>query len=531
MTHWVSTLLNPWLDFCRQASMNKTACFLSFAMLVMSCAGEVPIDDLAPSKDLNKPNILWIIAEDLGPELSAYGHPEVQTPNLDRLAEDGVRYTHAFTTSPVCSSSRSAFMTGMYQTTIGAHNHRSHREDNYPLPDGVRLITDWLRDADYFTGNIVDLTDSDEEFHYREVMEGGFAKFSGTGKTDWNFHYEGEPFDTDRWSDLVRHQPFYAQVNFPETHRGSEWDNAHTQIVQPANPSAVKMPPYYPDHPEARADWAQYLNTIMSLDRKVGFVLNRLEEDGLAHRTVVIFMSDHGRAMVRGKQWPYDSGLHVPLIVRWPNEIAAPEGFVPGTVDDRLIASIDVSATTLAIAGVAPPTKMQGQVFLGEDSPARAYVFGARDRGDETIDRIRTVRDDRYRYIRNYYPERGLLQLNRYKEFTYPMIPLLRELHEAKQLTPTQAALLAPSRPEEELYRLDIDPFEIDNVVDDPDHAESLKRLRLALDEWIINSDDQGRTPESLEIYEYWEREMSEIYDARINQMLKERQKRKVTRD
>ena len=531
MIHWLSTLLTPCSDFWLRPFRNKWAWLLSVVMLAMSCAGEVSIDDRAPSKDLDKPNILWIIAEDLGPELSAYGHPEVQTPNLDQLALNGVRYTHAFTTSPVCSSSRSAFMTGMYQTTIGAHNHRSHREDNYPLPDGVRLITDWLRDADYFTGNIVDLTDSDEEFHYREVMEGGFADFAGTGKTDWNFHYEGEPFDTDRWSDLARNEPFYAQVNFPETHRGPEWENAHKQIMRPANPSAVSMPPYYPDHPEARADWAQYLNSIMSLDRKVGFVLNRLEEDGLADRTVVIFMSDHGRAMVRGKQWPYDSGLHVPLIVRWPSEIPAPKGFTAGAIEDRLIASIDVSATTLAIAGVVPPAKMQGQVFLGEGASPRAYVFSGRDRGDETIDRIRTVRDDQYRYIRNYYPERGLLQLNRYKEFSYPMIPLMRELHEAGQLTSVQAALLAPSRPEEELYDLDVDPFEVDNVAEDPRHAEPLKRLRVALDEWIINSNDQGDMPERPEIYEYWEREMSEIYDVQIKQMLKERQERKTERN
>ena len=242
-------------------------------------------------------------------------------------------------------------------------------------------------------------------------------------------------------------------------------------------------------------------------------------------------MSDHGRAMVRGKQWPYDSGLHVPLIARWPSEIPAPKGFTAGAIEDRLIASIDVSATTLAIAGVVPPAKMQGQVFLGEGASPRAYVFSGRDRGDETIDRIRTVRDDQYRYIRNYYPERGLLQLNRYKEFSYPMIPLMRELHEAGQLTSVQAALLAPSRPEEELYDLDVDPFEVDNVAEDPRHAEPLKRLRVALDEWIIHSNDQGEMPEGPEIYEYWEREMSEVYDAQIKQMLKERQERKAARN
>ena len=470
-----------------------------------------------PSAETARPNILWIIAEDLGTELGVYGHPEVETPNLDRLSAEGVRYTRAFTTAPVCSPSRSAFMTGMYQTTIGAHNHRSHREDGHPLPDGVRVITDWLRDAGYLTANIVDLTGDDDETYFR-----------GTGKTDWNFHYEGQPFDTDRWSDLAAGEPFYAQVNFPETHRGVEWDTAHEYVERRADPAAVRMPPYYPDHPEARRDWAQYLNAVMSLDRKVGFVLDRLEDDGLAGRTVVVFMGDHGRAMVRGKQWPYDSGLHVPLIVRWPTGIPTPEGFEVGTVEDRLIAAIDVTATTLAIAGAGPPDGMQGQVFLGtRANPPREYVFGGRDRGDETVDRIRTVRDARYRYIRNDYPGRGLLQRNRYKEFTYPMIPLMRELEAEGRLTLVQARLLASTRPVEELYDVDADPYEIENLADDPAHADVLARLRAAVDEWIVESNDQGRIPESPDIHEFWERQMQETYDARISAMLEARRSRR----
>ncbi len=255
-----------------------------------------PDNDTPGNDQTSRPNILWILGEDLGPEIGAYGYPGVRTPELDGLAGEGVRYTRAFTTAPVCSPSRSALVTGMYQTTIGAHNHRSHRDDGYRLPEGVRLITDRLRDAGYFTGNIVHLVDdadaADSEY------------FRGTGKTDWNFTYEGSPFDTDRWSDLAANQPFYAQVNFPETHRGVEWDEAREHIDESADPDTVVMPPYYPDHPEARADWAQYLDAVMSLDRKVGFVLDLLERDGLAENTVVIFLGDRGRAMVRGKQWP-----------------------------------------------------------------------------------------------------------------------------------------------------------------------------------------------------------------------------------
>jgi N-sulfoglucosamine sulfohydrolase len=455
-----------------------------------------------------RPNILWILAEDMGPELGSYGYPVVRTPFLDRLATEGMRFTRAFTTAPVCSPSRSAFMTGMYQTTIGAQNHRSHRDDGYTLPEGVRVLTDWLRPAGYFTANVVHLTTDEDERFYR-----------GTGKTDWNFTYEGHPFDSDRWADLAAHQPFYAQINFSESHRGRDWNEAHLHIDHPADPARVTLPPYYPDHPEARADWAQYLNAVMALDKKVGFVLRRLEEDGLADTTVVVFMADHGRAMIRAKQWPYDSGLHVPLIIRWPKRFPAPAGFEPGTVSDRLIASIDVSATTLAMAGVSPSLLMQGRVFLGDAAaPPREFVFGGRDRGDETVDRIRTVRTRTHRYIRNFYPERPFLQLNRYKEAEYPVISLMRDLAAAGELGEVPARLLAPTRPREELYDLEADPWEIHNLADLPAEQERLERLRAVLDAWIVETNDQGRIPEDPAIAAKWDAEMKKLYDERIRE-------------
>jgi arylsulfatase A-like enzyme len=213
----------------------------------------------------SRPNFLWIIAEDMGPEFGAYATAGVRTPNVDKLSREGVRYTHAFTTSPVCSTSRSAFHTGMYQMSIGAHNHRSHRPDDpspypWPLPEGVRVVTDWLRHAGYFTANVEVLPDD--------------VPFRGTGKTDWNFTYRGEPFDTGAWDELKDNQPFFAEINFPESHRGADWNTAHERIDQPANPEAVEIPPYYPDHPVIRSDWAQYLNAVMAFDEKVGVMLD-----------------------------------------------------------------------------------------------------------------------------------------------------------------------------------------------------------------------------------------------------------------
>lgn len=470
---------------------------------------------LTQEKNTDKINILWLIGEDIGPELSCYGHPQVHTPHLDRLATQGMLFTHAYSTAPVCSPSRSAFMTGMYQTSIGAHNHRSHREDGYGLPEGVKVLTDRFREGGYYTANLRNISgDPDEAF------------FRGTGKTDWNFHYEGEPFDSDQWADLKGNQPFYAQINFSETHRGKDWNEAHLHIESPADPDSVLLPPYYPDHPEARADWAQYLNAVMALDKKIGYVMTRLEESGLAANTLVIFMGDHGRAMVRGKQWPYESGLHIPLIVRWPEGIPAPAHYRAGSVSDQLVATIDLSATSLSLTGIAVPLLMQGQVFLGEAAaPPRNYVFGGRDRGDETVDRIRTVRDRRFRYIRNYFPERPFLQTNRYKEFTYPMIPLMRELFAAGKLTPAQARLLAPTRPEEELYDLEADPYELTNLAKDPQYKEKLDQLRAALDTWLVESNDQGRIPEDPAIHQMWEARMKANYDERIQDMLEARKK------
>ncbi len=468
-----------------QCAMNKTAftsrlrmgAFISSAFLVL---GILTLQAATP-----RPNILWLIAEDFGPHLGCYGTKEVSSPNLDRLAGEGVRYTRFYTTAPVCSPSRSALMTGMYQTTIGAHNHRSHRDDGFTLPAGVRVLTDWLRDADYFTANV------------RELPEP--IKFRGTGKTDWNFTYTNKAgvnraFDSERWADLKSNQPFYAQVNFSETHRVFK-------APKRADASKVDLPPYYPDHPVARTDWAQYLDSATELDRKVGVVLEQLEKDGLADNTVVVFFGDNGQAHVRGKQFCYESGLHVPLIIRWPKGVPRPRNYTPGSVNNQLLEAIDLAPTMLEIAGQNIPARMQGKAFLGERSgAAKEYVFGARDRCDETVFRFRTVRDAKYRYIRNFTPERPLLQDNDYKEKQYPVWNLIKQLNVEGKLTPTQARLAAPSMPEEELYDLDSDPHEINNLAGSKGHAAVLQRLRRALEKWIVESNDQGRQMESAEL-------------------------------
>lgn len=494
-----------------------------------------PLFTITAAERSPRPNILWLIAEDFGQHLGCYGTKEVSSPNLDRLAADGVRYTRFYTTAPVCSPARSAFMTGMYQTSIGAQNHRAHRDDGFTLPPGVRVLTDWLRDADYFTANV------------REFPEP--IKFRGVGKTDWNFAYERRsrisregnegsegrdakersipssqpslpsspsrdislPFDSDKWIDLKSHQPFYAQINFQETHRTFK-------APKHADPAKVEIPPYYPDHPVTRADWAEYLDSATELDRKCGVVLKQLEKDGLADNTVIIFFGDNGQAHVRGKQFCYESGLLVPMIIRWPKNFPEPKGFKAGTVNSNLIEAIDLAPTMLEVAGSwrdefhvsreplrnsrsSYLERMQGQPFLGSHAaPPKQYVFGARDRCDETVFRFRTVRDVRFRYIRNFTPDRPFLQANEYKEKQYPVWNLIKELNKQGKLTPAQAVLAAPTMPAEELFDLDADPFEIHNLANVPEHAATLQRLRAVLAKWIEDTHDQGAIFEPAEL-------------------------------
>ncbi|GIW89475.1 MAG: sulfatase [Isosphaeraceae bacterium] len=457
--------------------MRRPNTWLVWAWLGLGAVGLVEAAERAV-----RPNILWLVAEDFGPALGCYGQKGVQTPHLDRLAARGMRFTHAYTTSPVCSPSRSAFMTGMYQTSIGAHNHRSHRDDGYRLPAEVQLISVRMREAGYFTANV------------REFP--GHFGFRGTGKTDWNFTVEGKPFDSDRWADLKAHEPFFAQVNFEETHRPFT-------APRRVDPATVEIPPYEPDDPLVRADRAAYLDEAIELDRQVGLILDQLTADGLAGRTIVVFMGDNGEAHIRGKQFCYEEGLRVPLIVAWADAFEPPAGFEPGTVSDRLIEAIDLAPTFLAVAGLSKPEGMQGRVLFGPGAePLREFAFGARDRCDETVFRIRTVRDRRYRYIRNFTPDRPFLQANTYKEKSYPAWNLLKQRAAAGMLTPEQAFLAAPTMPEEELYDLETDPHQVRNLAGsaDPKHRAVRDRLREALNRWIEETGDQGAVLEPEEL-------------------------------
>lgn len=417
-----------------------------------------------------RPNILWIIAEDASKDFGCYGMEGARTPSIDRLASESCLYHRAFATGPVCSASRSAFMTGLYQTRIGAHNHRSHRTREFTRPAGVRLITERLREAGYFTANVRALPED--------------LGFKGAGKTDWNFFDDGKAFDSARWSDLKTHQPFYAQINLHETHRPY-----YRADSSPTDPAKVRLPPYLADDPIIRADWAAYLDEVAVLDGKVGALLQLLEREGLKENTVVFFFSDHGREDFRGKYFPSEQGFEVPLMVRWPSLLK------PGSSSHELVSLLDVHATTLWLAGVKPEG-LDGAPFFGPDAKKREFVFGARDRIDDTQDRVRTVRDARFKLLRNFEPQRPYLQRMGYAEVTNPSYNRMRQLFSEGKLNADQAKFMAPNRPAEELYDLQEDPFELRNLIDDPKQQATRDRLRKRLDEWIADTHDQGAIPE-----------------------------------
>lgn len=424
-----------------------------------------------------RPNILWISVEDMSPDLGCYGDAYAVTPHIDRLATQGVRFTHVYGHAGVCAVNRSGIITAMYPTTIGTQHMRCNR----PPTEPVRCFTEWLREAGYFCSN--------------------------RSKTDYNFPSPRTAWDAqgdnhEDWRNPKRRadQPFFCVINLTTTHesqirlpeqqyRNRVKDFAAHELHDPAK---AVLPPYYPDTPVVRRDWARYHDNITFMDKQVGEILAKLEADGLAEKTVVVFWSDHGRGLPRAKRWVYDSGLHVPLIVRWPAVLKE------GEVNDDLVALLDLGPTMLSIAQVKPPAHMQGRAFLGEHkAPPRQYVFAARDRMDEAYDLIRAVRDKRYKYIRNYEPLRSRGQAIAYMDMM-PTMQEMRRLHAAGELSGPRMQYFEPTKPLEELYDTHSDPHEVNNLAGDPAHAEALARLRAAHEQWQVETGDVGFIPEAI---------------------------------
>lgn len=429
------------------------------------------------------PNILWISFEDTNPFYGCYGDPVARTPNLDRLAADGCRWPLAFSTAGVCAPARSAVITGMYPTSIGTHHMRTTHTHPLTLelptpysacpPHYVKCFSEYLRAAGYYCTNNV--------------------------KTDYQFDPPRTAWDelstTAHWRNRPDpKQPFFAVFNPTETHESGMWPE---KCPKPYfDPAAMRLPPYFPDTPKVREAMARMYTHIENSDRYMGELLRQLEEDGLAGNTIVFHWSDHG-PLPRGKRWPYDSGIRIPMIVRWPKHLD------PGSLSDDLVSTVDLGPSVLSVCGVPVPAHMQGRAFLGpQKAPPREYVFASRDRYDEVYDMVRAARDKRFKYIRNLKTELPyqlwIPYLNR-----HPIQQEMWRLYLKGELSGSQLLMFQDRRPVEELYDTQADPWEIRNLAGDPAYATDLVRLRMALDEWMDEVGDLGRVPET-EMVRQW---------------------------
>ncbi len=427
-------------------------------------------------EEKSKPNILWILAEDLSPDLRCYGQPIVKTPVLDKLANEGVRFTNVFTTAGICTPSRTALATGMYQTAINAHHMRYPAELKNSLPEDVTPVNELFRSQGYQTVNI----------------KGGV----GTGKTDWSFNSDLSHYDHSTWDQINAENPFFAVVNLRLTHRPFEKDEQN-----PINPDEVVVPPYYPDHPVSRQDWADYLETIQLMDAQVGEILQELEDRGWSENTIVYFFSDHGRPFTRGKSFLYDSGIEIPLIIKSPPNLRWHNFLPDGSVSDQLLSSLDIVATSLSMANISKPARMHGRVFLGERvDNERAFVYATADRSGEVFFKSRAVRNKRFKYIRNYNNDFSVNEASTaYRRANHPIYQLLDILAEGNELSQAQKQLVLPLPPEE-LYDISSDPFEINNLADDPSYKSTLSMMKEALSTWQSETTDHGMLEDSPEL-------------------------------
>ncbi|MFC1652997.1 sulfatase [Planctomycetota bacterium] len=439
-----------------------------------------------------RPNILWICIEDTVPLMSCYGEGINHTPNIDRLAQNGVRFANAFTPHPVGSPARSAIITGIYATTVGTHNHPSSRtiEDAIFLPDEVKTVPELFREAGYFTFNA---GKDDYNFIYDRSK-----LYSGRKEMHYWYTLAGNIEDTWRNPDRAEGQPFFGQIQLKG---GKHTLQQHTDAYHEALPleeridrEKVKIPPYYPDHPIIREDWARHYDSVRITDKEVGAILAQLEEDDLLDNTIVFFFSDHGYKGTRHKHFLYDSGIRVPLLVMWKGN---DRKIKPMTVREDMVSLLDVSATTLALAGIKIPKHMDGEDLFARGYKKRPYIIAARDRCDFTIDRIRSVRTEQYKYIRNFMTDRPLMQPN-YRD-TRAEFVIQKELLEQGKLDKVQKQFWSEERPMEELYDLSKDPHEINNVVKKAEYHEILVKMRRTLQNWIEATDDQGQYPEDIE--------------------------------
>ncbi|NRD23067.1 sulfatase [Winogradskyella litoriviva] len=478
------------------------------------------VDTTNASTDLelpDRPNILWLVTEDMGAYIPPFGDNTVATPNLSKLANEGVIYPNLYSTSGVCAPSRAAIATGMYPSSIGANHMRTNSNmDKTGLPayeavppSEVKMISEWFRKAGYYCTN-----NYKTDYQFKAPV------------TAWD---ESSPYA--HWRNRKDNQPFFSVINFTETHESGlfepygfreietrhyhsgnkdyKWKNfgeshaknrkteEETTIHLPKD-TKFKIPPYLVDNKVTQRDFWKLYNNIAEMDSQVGAVLKQLEEDGLLENTIIFFYGDHGGPLPREKRLIYDSGLNTPMIIRFPKKSQA------GKKDNQLISFVDFAPTLLSLIGEEPKSYMQGQAFLGEyKTKERDYIHAAADRFDGETDAIRAVRDKQFKYIRNYRPEQGYYLPIEYRERIPAMQELLR-LRDEGQLNEYQKQWFRESKPREELFDCSVDPDELNNLAENPDYKEKLIELSAEMDRWLNEIEDVPNFEERQLVNRLW---------------------------
>ncbi|MCG8448282.1 MAG: sulfatase [Pirellulales bacterium] len=427
---------------------------------------------LPAAEGSQRPNIVWIFVEDMNDWMGCYGDDTVATPNLDKLAREGIRFDRAYMPAGVCSATRSAIALGAMQTSLGVQNHRSSRRrvpgEEIHLPEGVKTVYELMR------------------------KQGYFVTTQGMNKNDFNFLFEAKSLYNmssgkmlpPLWRKRQAGQPFFAQIQL----KGGK--SVFGKLKKLTDPEQVEVMPYYPDHPAIRQHIALHYDCIRQTDNEVGRIMEVLAEDGLLENTVVFFWTDHGMMLPRHKQWLYEGGIRVPLLIAGP-------GLPQNAVRDDLVSGIDITVATLALAGLEKPYWMEGRNFLAPDHQPREFVISARDRCDFTIERVRAVTTNRYKYLRNFLTDRPFMQ-PQYRD-GHPFVEIPRQFYKEGRLNAVQAFMWSETRAPEEFYDLEKDPHETINLAGDPQHAGALQKHRDILEKWIQDTDDQGQYPESIE--------------------------------
>jgi N-sulfoglucosamine sulfohydrolase len=444
-----------------------TACIV----LALSSCKKTPEKIALNEVKKERPNIIWIMAEDMSTDIETYGMPNVKTPNLNKMASHGIRFDNAFVTNSICSPSRSAMMIGTHQIKTNTHHHRSNRK--VPLDSQFKPFTKLLRDAGYTTilGNQSVMKKGRKiDVNFKHKPLGNWD-----GKTEFGLF---DKYDTFTKED----QPFFAQIQLVVTHRGDWWDKVREDSKHPVDPKTLTLPPYMADHPAIRLDWAKYLDQIEYMDNEVGMIFKELEDKGMADNTIVIFIGDNGRCNIKGKGYLQDPGLRIPFIVYYP------EQFKGGEVRKDVISATDITASIVDFAGVEVPNYMTGKSIFNKNFD-RKFVYGARDLWDEIEEKSRAVTSGEWSYIRNDMPNTPFDAQQAYLEFYRPAVHIMRKMYKEGKLNEDQKPFFEPTKPKEELYNLKEDPHQLKNLANNTDYKDVLEKLRaktLEFDKEIV---------------------------------------------